>query len=166
MDGDDTSTSRPGSAGASTMVSMADTVFIPEHHRLVHNGDISTADLRLHYNVSLTTLATLLQTQTQKLKETTLKGLCDRLKVRNAGSTGAALHKTLHGLVMRVLPATVLQQREPARSMISMSSVSSWPPHRGIGHPKNRLTSNKLKAGLKAGQVSPVELYTPEECDV
>ena len=104
------------------------------------------------------------QTQTRKFKEATLKGLCDRLKVRHAGSAGTGLHKTLHGLVLRVLPATVVQQRERQGSVWSMASASSGGSGglRAAASPKSKGPAQKRKAG----QVAPVDIYTPEECDV
>ena len=104
------------------------------------------------------------QTQTRKFKEATLKGLCDRLKVRHAGSAGPGLHKTLHGLVLRVLPATVVQQREKRGSVWSMASASSGGSGglRAAPSPKSKGPAQKRKAG----QVAPVEIYVPAECDV
>eukprot|EP00667_Euglena_gracilis_P000924 EG_transcript_925 len=79
-----------------------------EMHPLVVRGDITAEILRKHYLVALTTLSTLLNTQTAKFKETVVQGLCERLHVPNHGVAGVQLQHTLKGLVQRVLPATVL----------------------------------------------------------
>ena len=59
---EESAASRAGSAGSgASRGTAADAVFVPEQHPLVHKGQVSAAELRLHYNVSLTTLSTLLQ---------------------------------------------------------------------------------------------------------
>eukprot|EP00668_Euglena_longa_P036039 GGOE01046301.1.p1 GENE.GGOE01046301.1~~GGOE01046301.1.p1 ORF type:complete len:383 (-),score=124.99 GGOE01046301.1:1696-2802(-) len=89
-------------------------------HPLVVRGDISAEDLRRHYAIALTTLSTLLTTQTLKFKQTVVHGLCERLHVSNYGIEGALLQRTLRGLVHRVLPATVMNtQHVGARSRCS-----------------------------------------------
>eukprot|EP00668_Euglena_longa_P037354 GGOE01048099.1.p1 GENE.GGOE01048099.1~~GGOE01048099.1.p1 ORF type:complete len:1191 (-),score=342.59 GGOE01048099.1:131-3439(-) len=89
-----------------------------ETHPLVVHGDISAEELKKNFIIALTTLSTLLSTQTNKFKEVMLKGLCDRLHVPNCGVQGAQLQRTLKGLVHRVLPATVMntQQSIPGSS--------------------------------------------------
>eukprot|EP00667_Euglena_gracilis_P000913 EG_transcript_913 len=79
--------------------------FRPECHPLVLRGAVPAAELAKQYHAAMTTLSTLLATQTAQFKEATLKGLCDRLKVKHVGNSGLALQQTLHNLVMRVLPA-------------------------------------------------------------
>eukprot|EP00668_Euglena_longa_P025949 GGOE01032466.1.p1 GENE.GGOE01032466.1~~GGOE01032466.1.p1 ORF type:complete len:1206 (-),score=349.63 GGOE01032466.1:1260-4403(-) len=94
---------------------------------LVLRGDISAEDLKKHYVIALTTLTTLLNTQTNKFKEAVLQGLCDRLHVTNFGVQGAQLQRTLKGLVHRVLPATVMNTQCELVSR-QMSGVSGSIP--------------------------------------
>ena len=48
---EESAASRAGSAGSGTSRgTVADAVFVPEQHPLVHKGQVSAAELRLHYN--------------------------------------------------------------------------------------------------------------------
>eukprot|EP00668_Euglena_longa_P028203 GGOE01035359.1.p1 GENE.GGOE01035359.1~~GGOE01035359.1.p1 ORF type:complete len:1250 (-),score=442.07 GGOE01035359.1:1200-4472(-) len=112
------------SAGRSTGVVN----FNADFHPLVRKGMVTAAELQQHYNTALLTLITLLATQTPKFTESTLKGFCNRLKVAYVGSAGIKLTQTLHGLVMRVLPATVTtaasaDRRSSVASLISTRSM-------------------------------------------
>eukprot|EP00668_Euglena_longa_P042837 GGOE01056714.1.p1 GENE.GGOE01056714.1~~GGOE01056714.1.p1 ORF type:complete len:382 (-),score=123.15 GGOE01056714.1:812-1813(-) len=85
----------------------AETLGWVETHPMVMRGDITAEDLKVHYMVALSTVSTLLTTQTTKFKEAVVHGLCERLHVANYGVEGPLLQRTLRGLVHRVLPATV-----------------------------------------------------------
>eukprot|EP00668_Euglena_longa_P025932 GGOE01032449.1.p1 GENE.GGOE01032449.1~~GGOE01032449.1.p1 ORF type:complete len:1216 (-),score=415.82 GGOE01032449.1:1381-4539(-) len=98
-----------------------------ETHPLVVHGDISAEELKKNFIIALTTLSTLLSTQTNKFKEAVLQGLCDRLHVTNFGVQGAQLQRTLKGLVHRVLPATVMNTQCELVSR-QMSGVSGSIP--------------------------------------
>eukprot|EP00668_Euglena_longa_P009328 GGOE01011255.1.p1 GENE.GGOE01011255.1~~GGOE01011255.1.p1 ORF type:complete len:348 (-),score=78.71 GGOE01011255.1:1115-2128(-) len=76
-------------------------------HPLVENGTVSAGDLRWHHTMAMTTLSAVLATQTERFKEAMLRGLCERLHVRHVGNDGTALQRSLHGIVLRVLPSVV-----------------------------------------------------------
>eukprot|EP00667_Euglena_gracilis_P000658 EG_transcript_658 len=119
-----------------------------ETHPMVVRGDISASDLKRHYAIALTTLSTLLTTQTMKFKQTVVHGLCERLHVADHGVEGVALQRTLRGLVHRVLPATLvnvqhsgLVSRSTSRSHLSMPRGASHATFAGSAKDKVRKAS-------------------------
>eukprot|EP00667_Euglena_gracilis_P000996 EG_transcript_997 len=100
-----------------------------EVHPLVVKGEATVEELRRHYAILQTGLSTLLASQTKQIKQQMLRQLCDRMHVTDHGAEGLQLQKTLHGLIGRVLPATIVQQlhRRP-------SSKLSSPSHRTPAH--------------------------------
>eukprot|EP00668_Euglena_longa_P042465 GGOE01056212.1.p1 GENE.GGOE01056212.1~~GGOE01056212.1.p1 ORF type:complete len:735 (-),score=240.63 GGOE01056212.1:820-2949(-) len=106
-----------------------------ETHPLVLRGDVGTEELKQLYTIALSTLSTLLTTQTEKFRQHTVQGLCDRLHVTNCGVQGLTLQRTLRGLVHRILPATVVKahqllQKCPTRqnSKLTLSTSPLQPP--------------------------------------
>eukprot|EP00668_Euglena_longa_P047802 GGOE01064703.1.p1 GENE.GGOE01064703.1~~GGOE01064703.1.p1 ORF type:complete len:1199 (-),score=364.34 GGOE01064703.1:460-3975(-) len=77
-------------------------------HPLVQSGAVSVEDLRRHHAIALSTLSTLLTMQTQKFKEVVLRGFCERLHVPFRGTEEVLFQRSLHGVVLRVLPATLM----------------------------------------------------------
>lgn len=55
-------------------------------HKLVRSGRIAVEDLNLRYQTVLRALATLLETQTPRVRDSTLRAYCERLHVRHSGS--------------------------------------------------------------------------------
>eukprot|EP00668_Euglena_longa_P028664 GGOE01035955.1.p1 GENE.GGOE01035955.1~~GGOE01035955.1.p1 ORF type:complete len:1170 (-),score=364.75 GGOE01035955.1:575-3943(-) len=80
-----------------------------ENHALVAKGDISAEDLRRHYHILQVGLSTLLTPLGRAPKQHVVRELCTHLHVPNHGADGPDLVNTLHGLITRVLPATVVQ---------------------------------------------------------
>eukprot|EP00667_Euglena_gracilis_P001212 EG_transcript_1212 len=93
-----TSTSRTAAVGAPAWV---------ESHPLVLRGQLAEEDLAVRYCTVQKSLATLLETQTQRVRESSLRAFCERLHVRYFGCEGTCLDDTLHGVVQRVLPAAL-----------------------------------------------------------
>eukprot|EP00668_Euglena_longa_P028652 GGOE01035943.1.p1 GENE.GGOE01035943.1~~GGOE01035943.1.p1 ORF type:complete len:743 (-),score=253.91 GGOE01035943.1:676-2799(-) len=83
-----------------------------ETHPLVLHGDVCPEELKRLYTIAYSTLSTLLTTQTEKFRQHVVHGLCERLHVTNYGVKGPTLHRTLRGLVHRVLPATVVNAQQ------------------------------------------------------
>eukprot|EP00668_Euglena_longa_P028660 GGOE01035951.1.p1 GENE.GGOE01035951.1~~GGOE01035951.1.p1 ORF type:complete len:742 (-),score=252.97 GGOE01035951.1:658-2778(-) len=83
-----------------------------ETHPLVLHGDVCPEELKRLYTIAYSTLSTLLTTQTEKFRQHVVHGLCERLHVTNYGVKGPTLHRTLRGLVHRVLPATVMNAQQ------------------------------------------------------
>eukprot|EP00668_Euglena_longa_P028208 GGOE01035365.1.p1 GENE.GGOE01035365.1~~GGOE01035365.1.p1 ORF type:complete len:602 (-),score=202.00 GGOE01035365.1:338-1972(-) len=76
-------------------------------HPLVENGTVSAEDLQQYLTVAVTTLSSMLATQTEKFKEVMVRGLCERLHVTYSGSDGSPLQRSLRGIALRVLPSIV-----------------------------------------------------------
>eukprot|EP00668_Euglena_longa_P038063 GGOE01049033.1.p1 GENE.GGOE01049033.1~~GGOE01049033.1.p1 ORF type:complete len:592 (-),score=197.90 GGOE01049033.1:142-1746(-) len=98
-----------------------------ETHPLVENGTVSMDDLKRCHAVALKTLSAVLETQTERFREVVLRGLCDRLHVRCVGIDGALLERSLHGIVLRVLPSVVAHLPAP----MPRSSPLEFPPAPG-----------------------------------
>eukprot|EP00668_Euglena_longa_P030422 GGOE01037906.1.p1 GENE.GGOE01037906.1~~GGOE01037906.1.p1 ORF type:complete len:426 (-),score=134.55 GGOE01037906.1:85-1248(-) len=92
-----------------------------ESHPMVRSGQLTAEDLAVRYLTVLKALTTLLETQTQRVRQAALRSFCEQLHVRNVGSDGPGLEETLHGLVQRVLPAAL--STIPSRSRHASSSV-------------------------------------------
>eukprot|EP00667_Euglena_gracilis_P000192 EG_transcript_192 len=78
-----------------------------ESHAMVRTGQLTVQDLTVRYLTVLKALATLLETQTQRVREATVRAICERLHVHNAGTEGPHLEETLTGIVQRVLPSAL-----------------------------------------------------------
>eukprot|EP00668_Euglena_longa_P028164 GGOE01035317.1.p4 GENE.GGOE01035317.1~~GGOE01035317.1.p4 ORF type:complete len:161 (-),score=43.24 GGOE01035317.1:1453-1935(-) len=78
-----------------------------ESHPMVRSGQLSGEDLSVRYLTVLRALMTLLETQTNRVREAALRAFCERLHVKNCGAEGVELEETLNGLVQRVLPAAL-----------------------------------------------------------
>eukprot|EP00668_Euglena_longa_P028662 GGOE01035953.1.p1 GENE.GGOE01035953.1~~GGOE01035953.1.p1 ORF type:complete len:781 (-),score=240.90 GGOE01035953.1:185-2422(-) len=78
-----------------------------ETHPMVRSGQMSAEDVSIRYRTVQKALATLLETQTQRVRKTALCAFCERLQVRYFGCEGARLEETVHGIVQRVLPAAL-----------------------------------------------------------
>eukprot|EP00668_Euglena_longa_P007456 GGOE01008930.1.p1 GENE.GGOE01008930.1~~GGOE01008930.1.p1 ORF type:complete len:860 (-),score=260.68 GGOE01008930.1:746-3265(-) len=103
-----------------------------EVHPLLQRGETTAEELRLHYAILQTGLRTLLATQTKLAKAQMLKQLCERLHIPNYGAEGQQFLNTLHGLISRLLPATISQQA--ARRGSVHSKVSSSTPFQTAAH--------------------------------
>eukprot|EP00667_Euglena_gracilis_P000481 EG_transcript_481 len=135
-----------------------------EVHPLVVKGEATPEELRRHYAILQTGLSAMLASQLKAAKREMLRQLCDRLHVANHGSEGPQLLRTLHGLISRVLPATIAQQaaREGRRgslhSRLSSAPESPSPNGRAASlHPHSPLSQPK----------SPGQMYTvdsPHAC--
>eukprot|EP00668_Euglena_longa_P009168 GGOE01011061.1.p1 GENE.GGOE01011061.1~~GGOE01011061.1.p1 ORF type:complete len:1225 (-),score=408.76 GGOE01011061.1:1387-4929(-) len=103
-----------------------------EVHPLVQMGEITADELRHHYAILQTGLCTLLASQVKEVKAQMVKSLCDRMHVTDFGVDESLLPKTLHGLITRVLAATIVQQarRRPSR----LSSSQTTPRHYAPTH--------------------------------
>eukprot|EP00667_Euglena_gracilis_P000310 EG_transcript_310 len=93
-----------------------------EKHPLVLRGRATADEVRKHHTIILTALQTLLAVQSARFKQDTLKALCSQLHVQNYGVDANNLQKTLHGLIQRVLPAT-LARCEPVSAQPTPKSV-------------------------------------------
>eukprot|EP00667_Euglena_gracilis_P021195 EG_transcript_23131 len=123
-----TGTAKPNSvAPAASVVSTENWRWV-ETHPLVMHGDISVDELRKDYAVAFCTLSTLLTTQTDRVREQTLRILCERLHVPNHGAHGATLTHTLCGLVQRVLPATVVNAQQLLRGCLTRQNSKQSSP--------------------------------------
>eukprot|EP00668_Euglena_longa_P010472 GGOE01012679.1.p1 GENE.GGOE01012679.1~~GGOE01012679.1.p1 ORF type:complete len:444 (-),score=100.42 GGOE01012679.1:1072-2403(-) len=91
---------------ASTALSAALGSWV-ESHPLVRSGQLSAEDLTIRYLTVQKAFSTLLETQTQRVRESSLRAYCERLHVRYVGSEEARLEETLNGIVQRVLPAAL-----------------------------------------------------------
>eukprot|EP00668_Euglena_longa_P028651 GGOE01035942.1.p1 GENE.GGOE01035942.1~~GGOE01035942.1.p1 ORF type:complete len:1181 (-),score=385.56 GGOE01035942.1:228-3488(-) len=80
-----------------------------EKHALVVRGDVSAEDLQRHYHILQVGLSTLLAPLGRAPKQHVVRELCTHLHVPNHGTEGPNLLHTIHGLIKRVLPATVMQ---------------------------------------------------------
>eukprot|EP00667_Euglena_gracilis_P000283 EG_transcript_283 len=96
-----------------------------ETHAMVRSGQLTVQDLTVRYLTVLKALTTLLETQTQRVRETTVRAFCERLHVHNAGTEGRHLEETLNGIVQRVLPAALHVVGAANRRASADSSASS-----------------------------------------
>eukprot|EP00668_Euglena_longa_P026095 GGOE01032652.1.p1 GENE.GGOE01032652.1~~GGOE01032652.1.p1 ORF type:complete len:1207 (-),score=397.63 GGOE01032652.1:123-3611(-) len=106
-----------------------------ECHPLVIRGETTAEELRKHYAILQTGLSTLLSSQAKLVKQQMLRQLCDRMHVPDCGAEGPLLDKTLHGLIGRLLPATIVQQAQ--RTPAKFSSPRHRPRVRVAGHPRS-----------------------------
>eukprot|EP00667_Euglena_gracilis_P004169 EG_transcript_4188 len=101
-----------------------------EFHPLVVKGETTVDELRRHYAILQVGLTTLLASQLRQMKQQILEHLCERLHTTNHGAEGSQLLHTLHGLIGRLLPATIAQQGARRGSVHSkVSSASPSPRH-------------------------------------
>eukprot|EP00667_Euglena_gracilis_P009754 EG_transcript_9912 len=126
-----------------------------EVHPLVVRGDITAEDLRRHYNVLQTGISTLLVPMSKAFRHQMVKEMCARLHVPNHGLEGPQLRSTLHGLIQRVLPATVTQQPQFGRQVSTQSDLFSSPslrlshlsPKTGRAMPRMKWDKHQLSQG-------------------
>eukprot|EP00667_Euglena_gracilis_P000574 EG_transcript_574 len=121
------------SASAAQSASLTAATWV-EYHPMVRSGQLTPEDLAVRYCTVLTALGTLLETQTQRVRESSLRAYCERLHVRYSGCEGGCLEETLAGVVQRVLPA-------------ALSAVGRHPqvPHRGPSSAQLRRRSGSLE---------------------
>eukprot|EP00668_Euglena_longa_P047060 GGOE01062851.1.p1 GENE.GGOE01062851.1~~GGOE01062851.1.p1 ORF type:complete len:388 (+),score=124.39 GGOE01062851.1:587-1750(+) len=106
---------RTGIMGAPTWV---------ESHPLVSSGQLTAEDVTVRYLTVQKALMTLLETQTQRVREMVLHSFCERLQVRNTGCDGARLEDTIHGIVQRVLPSALTAACAAPRGRLSPGHAS------------------------------------------
>eukprot|EP00668_Euglena_longa_P009164 GGOE01011057.1.p1 GENE.GGOE01011057.1~~GGOE01011057.1.p1 ORF type:complete len:580 (-),score=178.53 GGOE01011057.1:387-2003(-) len=78
-----------------------------EFHPMVRTGQLSAEDVTVRYLTVHKALMTLLETQSHRVRESSLFAYCERLHVQCTGCEGSRLEEALHGLVQRVLPAAL-----------------------------------------------------------
>eukprot|EP00667_Euglena_gracilis_P000933 EG_transcript_933 len=117
-----------GSHGSTT-----ETFHWVETHPLVLQGDVGPEELKKHYVIASATLATLLATQTERFREQMVHSLCERLHVANYGVQGTMLHRTLRGLVHRVLPATVVNAQQQLQKCLTRQNSKLSIPTSPVG---------------------------------
>eukprot|EP00668_Euglena_longa_P010695 GGOE01012952.1.p1 GENE.GGOE01012952.1~~GGOE01012952.1.p1 ORF type:complete len:1267 (+),score=400.20 GGOE01012952.1:203-3802(+) len=98
-----------------------------EKHPLVLQGQVTADEVRRHHAIILTALQTLFSMQTARFQQDTLKVLCGKLQVRNYGCDARTLQRTLHGLIQRLLPAT-LARCEPSTTSPLTPGLSLFRP--------------------------------------
>eukprot|EP00667_Euglena_gracilis_P001995 EG_transcript_1997 len=109
-----------GSDGHGPNTQWADT------HPLVASGCISSEDLRRQYTILQVGLTTVLTPLARAVKLELLRELCANLHVPNHGVDGPQLPRTLHGLIHRTLPATVLgTMRRPSTGSTALTTTTA-----------------------------------------
>jgi hypothetical protein len=150
--------SKSNSVGvASTHSDPKDNFAWTETHPLVMHGDLTAEDLRKAYTVALNTVSTLLAVQTKKARETMVPLFCDRLHVRNWGSEGRDLQKTLRTLVRRVLPAVVSK-----RSVSPNSRASETTPNPSGSTRRAPAPGGIGAKGPQHSETLPMDVYRTE----
>eukprot|EP00667_Euglena_gracilis_P000490 EG_transcript_490 len=107
-----------------------------DRHPLVCQGVTTADELRRHHAIVLTALQTLFATQTSRFQADTLRAVCQKLQVRNYGVEADNLLRTLHGVIQRLLPAT-LSRCDPSRFPATPLSPGLYRPQSSRAQPQS-----------------------------
>eukprot|EP00668_Euglena_longa_P044220 GGOE01058827.1.p1 GENE.GGOE01058827.1~~GGOE01058827.1.p1 ORF type:complete len:614 (-),score=199.86 GGOE01058827.1:166-1968(-) len=131
-----------------------------EFHPMVRSGQLSAEDLAIRYLTVQKALMTLLETQTRRVRESSLRAYCERLHVLYAGGEGCGLEETLSSLVQRVLPAALSAVH--AAGVHDCSLLKSDLPS-GASTPvyHSCATSGLLSAPSFVAKVPPADVSSP-----
>eukprot|EP00668_Euglena_longa_P012086 GGOE01014513.1.p1 GENE.GGOE01014513.1~~GGOE01014513.1.p1 ORF type:complete len:1210 (-),score=393.80 GGOE01014513.1:8-3355(-) len=135
-----------------------------EAHPLVLKGDINAEELRGHYHILQAGLTTLLAPLAKGFRHQVVQELCTRLHVPNHGLDGPQLRSTLHGLIRRLLPATVVLSPGRRYSGNSSGLFSHPSPKELFLSPRILPMTSRSRASKASLSPDPVVVEPVDSC--